>query len=70
MTMITSGAAPVKLALAPLLHPGEHNHYHCDDFDEVLSDNDDEDDTISSGSTLNKSERLKKEIVDGVRMRR
>ena len=63
-------AAPVELALAPLLHSGEHNHYHCDDFDEVLSDNDaDDDDNLSSGSTLNKSERLKKGIVDGVRMR-
>ena len=63
-------AAPVELALAPLLHSGEQDHYHCDDFDEVLSDNDaDDDDNLSSGSTLNKSERLKKGIVDGVRMR-
>ena len=90
-------AAPVELALAPLLHPGEQDCKDCDnfdgfhdngddihsgeqdlyyledcnDFDEILSDNDaDEDDNISSGSTLNKSGRLKKEIVDGVRMRR
>ena len=93
LLVISSGAAPVEIALAPLLHPGEHNHYHFenwddfdgfhihsgeqdqhdfddfDDFDEVHSDNDDEDDTTSSGSTLNKSERLKKGIVDGVRMR-
>ena len=92
-------AAPVELALAPLLHSGEHNHYHyfevcdnfdgfhihsgeqgqhyfedCDKFDGSLGHSDcnidDDNDNISSGSTLNKSERLKKGIVDGVRMRR
>ena len=65
-------AAPVELALAPLLHSGEQDQHYledCDNFDEVLCDNVDEDDTISSSSTLNKSARPKKGIVDGARMR-
>ena len=41
--------APVELALAPLLHSGEHGHHYfedCDDFDEVLCDYDDDNDNI------------------------
>ena len=69
-------AAPVELALAPLLHSGEHDQHYsevCDKFDDALGHSngniDDVNDNISSGSTLNKSERLKKGIMDGVRMR-
>ena len=69
-------AAPVELALAPLLHSGEQDQYYlevCDKSDDALGHSngniDDDDDNISSGSTLNKSERLKKGIMDGVRMR-
>ena len=95
-------AAPVELALAPLLHSGEQGQHYfedynnfdgfhdnsdnihsgeqdqhylevCDKFDDALGHSngniDDDDDNISSGSTLNKSERLKKGIMDGVRMR-
>ena len=69
-------AAPVELALAPFLHSGEEDQHYlqdCDNFDDALGHSngniDDDDDNISSASRMNKSERLKKGIMDGVRMR-
>ena len=58
------------------IHSGEQDQHYlevCDKFDDALGHSngniDDVNDNISSGSTLNKSERLKKGIMDGVRMR-